>query len=97
MATETYDLTSQVDGISTSFALPRVILAGSLVVHYNGDRLRPGLEFLETSTQSFAWIVMPKFPAPQVGDTLQAQYEYLTGGDVYAFPYVVASGTDPTK
>lgn len=95
MATRTVDITSQVDGAATSFVLPDTIIVTSLVAHWNGTRLRPGVEFVETGPSTFDWIVGPKFPAPKVGDTLQVQYEVLVAGETVLFPLVVASGIPP--
>jgi hypothetical protein len=49
------------------------------------------LFFVETGTQAFQTT-----EAPLPGDTLQVQYE-VEGGDVVAFPLVVASGIDPGR
>lgn len=95
MATKTLDITGQVTGVATSFVLPDTIIATSLVVHWNGTRLRPTVEFAETGPSTFDWIVGPKFPAPKVGDTLQVQYEVLAAGETVLFPLVVASGIPP--
>ena len=87
MGTTTEDLTSQVDGVATSFTTPLAFLPGSLIVYLNGKRrVNPG-EFVETSVTTFDWITGPGQPPPRVGDTLQVQFELAV---------VVAFAVDPT-
>ncbi len=83
--TVTRDLTSQVDGIVTSFTTPEAFNAGTLIVYLNGKRQQAGDFFSETSSTTFSTT-----DTPQVGDELQAQYEIDSDQGL-----VVASGTPP--
>lgn len=90
-STQTEDLTDQVDGVVDTFSIANgPYLAGTLVVHHNGDRLRSGVgfDFEENGTQDGFTLCF----APRNGDTVQAQYEIEEIGT--GFPFVVASGID---
>lgn len=97
-ATYTEDVSVQIDGVATTFAVGLVYDAGSLEVHLNGVRMLrgapgSGLEDFEEVTPgniSFLW----NCPTPpHVGDTLQVQYE--VGGAPFPFPVVIGSGRAP--
>ena len=92
MATFTADISSQIDGILAVFACPTPYDAGTLVVHHNGARLRPSIEYVEAPPASFMFIGPAKSPVPEPGDTLLVQYE-VSGSEA---GLVVASGIDPT-
>jgi len=90
VATRTRDLTAQVNGVSTSFSTLEDYLPGSLEVELNGVRQRPGVFFQESGAQSFT-----TSEAPQLGDSLSAQFEVEGPGDVLVFPVVIPSGVNP--
>ena len=100
MTTKTVDLTSQVNGVRTLFTCPEAYVPGTLNVHHNGLRLRPGTvgtnDFSEVSPDfdTFQWTTVAT--PPQVGDTLLIQYEDgEDGGGGGGGTTVVVSGIDP--
>lgn len=92
MATRTRDLTSQVNGVATSFSTLESYLSGTLEVYLNGVRQQRGVFFTETGSQSFSTT-----EAPHAGDALSAQFEVEGPGDVIVFPTVNPSGIDPSR
>lgn len=90
MGTRTKDISSQVNGVATTFLTFEDYLPGTLEVHLNGVRQRHGAFFTETGAQSFS-----TSEAPRVGDALAVQFEVDGPGDVTVFPMVVPSGVDP--
>jgi len=84
--TITEDLSSQVDGATTSFTTSKAFVAGSLEVSLNGKRQKPGGLFNETSSTTFSTTT-----TPEIGDELQVQFEF----DIVGFDIVNASGIDP--
>lgn len=92
MATRTRDMTSQVNGVATTFSTLEPYLPGTLEVYLNGVRQRRGEFFQELSPNSFA-----TSEAPRPGDSLQVQYEFEGPGDVLVFLTVVPSGIDPRR
>lgn len=87
--TKNVDITDQIDGVVTVFDLPDEYESGSVILFWNGVRLRKDVEFEETLPNQVTWLAQPKFPSPQVGDTLQVQYEFESG------LLAVASGVEP--
>jgi hypothetical protein len=92
MATRTRDLTDQINGVATTFSTFESYLPGTLEVHLNGVRQRPGVFFAETGPQSFTTTEPPRF-----GDSISAQFEVEGPGDVLVFPTVTPSGIDPAR
>jgi hypothetical protein len=92
MATRTRDLSDQVNGVVTAFSTLEPYLPGTLEVHLNGVRQRPGIFFSETGPQSFMTTEPPRF-----GDALAAQFEVEGPGDVLVFPTITPSGIDPAR
>ena len=68
------DLTSQVDGVATVFTVIGPIEANSLAVYQQGIRMRPLVEYTETTVTTFTMVVAPEDPAGEPSDTLLAQY-----------------------
>lgn len=87
--THTEDLTSQVDGLVSSFSTGVLFISGTLVVFLNGQRLRPGHDYTETGFDTFDLDLVP-----QVGEHLLVQYEIEETGT--GFPLVIGYGFDPT-
>jgi len=78
--TVTEDLTSQVDGVTTTFTTSQTFIADSLEVHLNGNRLRAGVDFEEDpGLSSFTFIATP-LTAPFATDFLAVQYEIVSVG-----------------
>lgn len=72
-ATITRDVTNQVDGSTAAFTTsPDVFAPGTLVVHWNGLRQRPGVgnDYVETSDTNFTMAL-----APRIGDHVLVQFE----------------------
>ncbi len=92
MATRTKDLTSQVNGVVTSFSTPESYLPGTLEVYLNGVRQQRAVFFTETGGQTFSTT-----EPPRVGDALSVQFEVEGAGDLIVFPTVNPSGIDPLR
>ena len=88
-STRSEDLTAQVDGASLAFTTGQMFVLGSLVVVLNGQRLRPGHGYVETSFDTFDLDLVPR-----VGEHLLVQYEIEETGT--GFPIVIGYGFDPT-
>jgi hypothetical protein len=58
-----------IDGSNLSFGTANAYRAGLLAVYLNGLRQRPGADYSETGTQSFAFL-----SAPLPGDSLSIDY-----------------------
>jgi len=67
------DLTSQIDGIKTTFTLSNTAIAGTIKAFVNGNKLRKGvgLDFVETSTTQ----ITINGDILQVGEILVAEYQ----------------------
>lgn len=92
MATRTRDITSQVNGVTTTFSTLEPYLPGTLEVYLNGVRQRREVFFVETGGALFT-----TSEAPKVGDSLLVQFEVQEPGDVVVFPMVIPSGIPPTR
>ena len=94
--TITEDVTSQIDGLATSFVVSGgPFLAGTLTVHHNGVRLLGGaLIDGDDFEEDGGLAAFDMLEAPQSADTLQVQYE-VNDPDA-AWLFVQASGVDPT-
>lgn len=88
--TVTEDVSSQINGFTATF-VTGIFVPGSLVVEFNGQRLRPGSghDYVETSSSSFELDLVP-----HLGEALLVQYE--TVASETGFPLVVAYSYDPT-
>lgn len=88
--TRTEDLTDQVNGMAASFLTTVQYVTGTLVVHLNGQRLRPGIsnDYVEDPPNGFTLTL-----TPDLGEALMVQYE--TDATVTGFPLVTAYTSDP--
>lgn len=68
--TLTEDLTSQVDGVKTVFDISVPFLAGTMIVHHIGVRIRPGIEYEEVPPNQVRMLT-----GTFAGESLMVQFE----------------------
>jgi len=73
MANTQENLSSQLDGVTTTFSVARAYIPASLMVIVNGLFLTPGLDFLAGSPQSFT--LTGNVEPPASGETMVVIFE----------------------